>query len=299
MKGFIFDVKHFAVHDGPGIRTTLFLKGCPLRCVWCHNPEGIFPQDQLAYFEHICVNCGKCAGVCLSGAQFMDETSRLHGFDRKKCILCGKCAGVCSAKALSMYGQHVELDEILEVLLADADFYESSNGGVTLSGGECLVQADFCAELLRKLRAHGIHTAVDTCGSVPRETFDKVKPHTNLFLYDVKAIDEAVHLRCTGRSNRRILKNLVYITDAGKDVEVRIPFVPGYNEDQMDKIGAFLSGLDHIVRVKVLPYHNFAGSKYKALDMKDTLPPLLPTDEQISQARRTLAGYGLKVADLK
>ena len=283
MKARISDIKRFAVHDGPGIRTTVFLKGCTLKCVWCHNPEGISFRPRIAYYENKCIGCGECAAVCKHGAHTFTDGG--HRYDRSSCALCGECAQHCLGAALTYFGKEVSADELLPALLEDRDFYETSGGGVTLSGGECLAQADFCAELLARLKAEGIHTAVDTCGSVPRENFDKVIPYTDIFLYDVKAFDEDVHIRCTGQSNRLILENLRYLDGLGRDIEIRIPYVPGYNDGQMEKIAAFLKTLQHVRGIKVLAYHNFAGSKYAALGMENTLPPVLPTEDEIARAQ--------------
>lgn len=295
MKANIFDIKHFAVHDGPGIRTTLFFKGCPLKCRWCHNPESISKKKQLGYLTHKCVGCGKCVVACPQGAHTftIDGT---HKFDREKCITCGECVKACPASALSIYGKETELPAILDELLEDKDFYESSDGGVTLSGGECLMQPDICAELLKQLKENGIHTAVDTCGFVSREAINKVLPHTDLFLYDMKAFDEEVHIECTSQSNKIILENLKYIDDCGAKVEIRIPFVPDYNSNQIEKIADFLSKLKNITKVKVLPYHNYAGTKYKSLDMPNTLPGKLPEDSDIKAAEKILETYGLTIA---
>lgn len=256
MTGRIFEIKRFAVHDGDGIRTTVFFKGCPLRCVWCHNPEGLISEPQIAYYEHKCIGCGEC---------------KKDGFTTEDCL----------GEAKVLYGRDVTVAELLPVLLEDRVFYENSGGGVTLSGGECLCQADFSAVLLKHLKAEGIHTAVDTCGFVMREAIDKVMPYTDLFLYDIKAIDEDVHKKCTGQPNRLILENLRYIEACGKDVEIRIPYVPDYNDDQMEKIAEFLAPFKHIKGVKVLPYHNYAGSKYKALNMKNALPARMPDEGEI------------------
>jgi len=181
---------------------------------------------------------------------------------------------------------------LLPRLLEDRDFYETSGGGVTLSGGECLCQADFCEALLKALKEKGIHTAVDTCGFVPKAAFEKVLPYTDLFLYDIKAFDEAVHIRCTGQSNQRILENLVWLDSLGKKIEIRIPYVPDYNDTQTEKIAAFLKSLKSITAVKVLPYHNYAGSKYAALGMENTLPERLPTEAELQAAEATLAYKG-------
>jgi len=295
MKANIFDIKHFAVHDGPGIRTTVFFKGCPLKCQWCHNPESISKKKQLGYLKHKCIGCGKCVVACPQGAHTFTNDG-IHKFDREKCIACGECVKVCPASALSLYGKEEDLQAVLDELLEDKDFYESSDGGVTLSGGECLMQPDFCAELLKRLKENGIHTAVDTCGFVSREAINKVLPHTDLFLYDMKAFDEEVHIKCTSQSNKIILENLKYIDDCGAKVEIRIPFVLDYNSNQIEKIADYLSKLKNIIKVKVLPYHNYAGTKYKSLDMSDTLPEKLPEDSEIKAAEKILEAYGLTIA---
>lgn len=295
MKARIFEIKRFAVHDGDGIRTTLFLKGCSLKCLWCHNPEGIDFKPQLAYYADKCISCEECVNVCNAGAHQMSPNG--HVFDRSLCVSCGMCDNVCLGNALTFYGRNMSVDDLMPKLLEDREFYENSGGGVTLSGGECLCQADFCAELLKRLKAENIHTAVDTCGNVSRDAIDKVMPYTDIFLYDIKAFDEDVHIKCTGYSNKIILDNLRYIDSCGKQIEIRIPYVPEYNEDQIDKIGRLLSELKNITKVKVLPYHNYAGSKYKSLDMENTLPSKLPTNEQMTKAALLLKSYGLNVVN--
>ena len=260
MKAKIFEIKRFAVHDGDGIRTTVFFKGCPLRCVWCHNPEGLSPKTETAFYEHKCIGCGEC-----KRADF--KTSD------------------CLGEARTEYGREVSVEELLPSLLEDKEFYENSGGGVTLSGGECLMQADFCADLLKSLKQNGIHTAVDTCGFVSKEALNKVIPYTDVFLYDLKAYDEDVHIKCTGRSNRIILENLLYLDSLGKNIEIRIPYVPDYNDGQIESIAKFIAPMKHILKVKILAYHNYAKSKYDALGMKSTLPSRIPTDEELKRAR--------------
>ena len=259
----VFEIKRFAVHDGDGIRTTVFFKGCPLRCVWCHNPEGLTATPQIAHYAHKCIGCGEC---------------KKQGFTPEDCL----------GDAKVFYGKQVTVEELLPTLLEDKDFYETSGGGVTLSGGECLMQADFCAELLKKLKENEIHTAVDTCGFVSRASFDKVLPYTDVFLYDIKAFDEDAHIRCTGQSNKIILENLRYLDSMEKNIEIRIPYVPDYNDDQIEQMATLLATLSHVTKVRVLPYHNYARSKYNALGMPDRSPTKLPTDAEIHQAKSTI-----------
>jgi len=283
MKANIFEIKRFAVHDGDGIRTTVFFKGCPLRCVWCHNPEGLYAKHQLAYYSHKCTMCGECVAACPNNAHLMSNGS--HIFSRASCVACGKCAYECFSDALKLYGRDFSIEELIPYLLEDEEFYNNSGGGVTLSGGECLLQADFCAKLLKELKIRNINTAVDTCGFVPKGAIDKVLPHTDVFLYDIKAIDENVHIKCTGKSNKIILENLKYIDAMNKNIEIRIPLVPGYNDDEIKKIAEFVKSLKNVKRVKILPYHNFAGSKYEALGIENTLPDTIPTSIETESAK--------------
>lgn len=289
MQAMITDIKRFAVHDGNGIRTTVFFKGCPLRCRWCHNPETLSAQPQLAFYSHKCTTCHTCADLC-AGHSFDQGT---HTINRHLCTVCGKCAACCPQDACEVLGKAVSVEEIIPILLRDRLFYDESGGGVTLSGGECLLQADFCAALLSQLKKEGIHTAVDTCGYVPREAINQVLPFTDCFLYDIKAFSEEVHQRCTGKSNRLIIDNLRYLDSCHVPVEIRIPYVPGRNDDQIEPIGRFLTSLSCITAVKILPYHNYAASKYLALAMENTLPPTIPTDAEIQAANEMMRGLGL------
>lgn len=259
----IFDIKHFAVHDGDGIRTTVFFKGCPLRCRWCHNPEGLSFAPETAFYSHKCTGCGACAAVCPQGAHRMENG--MHVFDRARCSACGACARACPAGALALYGRRVSVEELLPELLEDEAFYASSGGGVTLSGGECLCQADFCAYLLKELKKNGISTAVDTGGFVPRRAIEAVMPYTDVFLYDVKAVEPMRHKAGTGADNALILDNLRYLDSHGCASEIRFPSVPGYTDGEEAAVRRFAAGLKHTRGVRVLAYHGYAASKYAAL----------------------------------
>ncbi len=286
MKAMIFEVKRFAVHDGDGIRTTVFFSGCPLKCKWCHNPEGLYKKSSLAFYKHKCIGCGECIPACPTLSQKNDNGIRF--FERKTCIACGKCVEVCLGNALTLYGREVTVEQLLPELLKDIEFYKTSNGGVTLSGGECLTEADFCRELLIKLKENGVNTAIDTCGFVSKTALNKVIPYTDIFLYDIKASDSEVHKNCTGQDNEIILDNLRYLDKKGCKIEVRIPFVPGFNDDQMEGIAEILKEVKNLTKVRVLPYHNYAGSKYDALEFENALPPVVPTDEEVEKARERI-----------
>lgn len=288
--GMIAGIKRFEIHDGDGIRTTLFLKGCPLSCRWCHNPECIMTKPVLSFLQHRCLNCGACADVCGAHAMAGGE----HIYDRSKCVCCGECEKVCAGGALRLYGTEATAEELLPKLLEDRPFYETSGGGVTVSGGEPLMQAAFTAEILRLLKGEGIDTAVDTCGYAPWEALEAVVPWTDTFLYDIKAIDEQTHVRCTGKTNAPILDNLKFLDAIGKRIEVRVPFIPGWNDGEIRKIGAFLSGLTNVSCVKLLPYHNYAKTKYDAIGEGERFTEIaLPSAESAAEATAILSSFGL------
>ena len=293
--GTVMDVKRFAVHDGPGIRTTFFLKGCPLRCRWCHNPEGLSPEPQLAYYAHKCRNCGGCASVCPAGAHTFENG--VHRFDREKCRNCGKCELWCPAAALKLYGRPMTVAEALKTAREDVIFYADSKGGVTLSGGEPLLQPLFARDLLAACRNDGIHTALDTSCFAEREVLDEVIPFTDMFLVDFKHPDPEEHKRLTGRSNDLIRANLRHLSDVGARIEIRIPLVPGCNDapEVLTEAGKFLGGLN-VEAVRLLPYHPQAETKYAALDMTYRLPDAVPPEsEKLESAAGILRGFGLKV----
>lgn len=272
MKAMITDIKRFAVHDGDGIRTTVFFKGCSLKCRWCHNPETIYPKPQIAFFEHKCVLCGECLKVCPNHT----FSNGRHLYNRSGCKLCQRCVNVCPKNALVLYGREAETDEICEILKQDAAFYETSGGGITLSGGECLLQPEACREILKNMKSCGINTAIDTAGCVPTENINTVFEYTDTFLYDIKHISSQKHKTGTGKGNELILKNLEHISEAGGKIEIRIPIIPDFNNDKktITKIGIYLSKVKGITKIRLLPYHNYAQSKYTALGFSDILPEI-------------------------
>ena len=270
MRGMISGIKRMEIHDGDGLRTTVFFKGCPLRCIWCHNPESLSFEKQVAFFKNKCVSCGIC------------ENNRNE-----------KTAESCPVNAIEVYCREYELDELVEILLQDELFFKNSGGGVTLSGGECLAQPDFAVALSKKLYDRGISVYIDTCGHVKRETFEKIIPYVDKFLYDIKAIDAAVHKKCTGKDNDLILGNLKYLCGEERGIEIRYPLVMGYNDRECENIAKFLSCLRGITKVKVLQYHSFSASRYEALGMINTLPDTETTFNNVENAVSILKQYGL------
>lgn len=246
----IFDIKRTSTADGPGVRTVVFCKGCPLDCFWCHNPEGKQPQAQMAYFRDKCVSCGTCHTVCARP---------------NACVACGACAERCPTDARRLYGTPYTVDALTQILLADRAYYDATGGGVTFSGGECMLYPEFLAALARACREKGVHVAIDTAGHVPYAHFEAVLPYTDLFLYDVKCLDPALHTRGTGVDNALILENLERLMRTGKEIMIRTPVIPDFNEGaECERVKAFCKerGLPH----DLLPYHTFGEDKRRAIE---------------------------------
>ena len=258
MTATIFDISRCSYVDGPGIRTTVFFKGCNLRCAWCHNPESQRPEKELMFFRNKCTGCGKCTEKCPNALS--------------ECDLCGTCTVYCPADAREVTGKDYTVAEVLSEVLKDRTFYETSNGGVTFSGGECMMQIDFLEEILTVCKNQGLHTAVDTAGHVPFEHFERILGVTDLFLYDVKCFDSALHKRYTGVGNERILGNLKKLLSKGARVWVRIPVIPGVNDSvgEMTAIHQYLIECGYPERVELLPYHAMGEHKYEALNKELT-----------------------------
>jgi len=294
--GIIFDVKKFSIHDGPGIRTTVFLKGCPLQCSWCHNPEGQDPRPQLLYRPDRCLGCGECIPVCPKGAIRLDGDG--VATDSEACSLCGACVEVCYAEAREMVGRQVTVSEVLAEVEQDIAFYDQSGGGVTFSGGEPLLQPEFLLLLLRACKEREIHTAVDTCGHSDWQPLDDIREYVDVFLYDLKLIDDEKHRQFTGVSNQSSLRNLQALSQQGENIILRVPVVPRVNDDEenLRATAELATALPSLTRVDLLPYHNTAIHKYRRLGREFLLPGTQrPSDDLLTSIARTLREFGLQV----
>lgn len=278
-EGVVFDIQRFSIHDGPGIRTIVFLKGCPLSCRWCCNPESQNPHPVLMYQQSSCLHCGKCINVCEVGAISVDNPRFV---DRDRCVACGKCADVCPAGALTMKGRKMTVWEVMQVLQKDATTYRRSGGGITLSGGEPLMQSGFAVELLKACHEKGWHTAMETTGFAPKESVERVMPWLDLVLMDIKSPFTEVHEKNTGVPNAKILENAVRISNITKTV-VRVPTIPGVNADpeSIAEIAKIAKTMHNVDTIHILPYHTYGENKYDLLGtdypMGDTPP--LPLEE--------------------
>jgi len=305
--GVVFNIQRFSIHDGPGIRTTVFFKGCPLRCFWCHNPEGLRRQPEIRFFPSRCIGCGECAEVCEQDAHTIE--GGLHTFNRSKCVACGRCAEICCTEALEMVGQEVTVDEVMDKVLRDRAFYETSNGGVTLSGGEPLLQREFTIELLERCHAEGLHTAVETSAHCRWEDLDQLLPVTDMFMVDIKHLEEDKHRQATGVSNKLILANVRRLVRTAKPIIFRTPIIPGVNDspETVSAIAGFVRELmdlrasegedpDSALSLELLAFHRLAGDKYRSLGMTyqaNELDP--PSKERMIELVELAETHGIPV----
>ena len=287
----IFAIKNFEIHDGDGIRTTLFFKGCPLRCKWCHNPESLSFEKEKMYDAKLCVDCMRCTKLCEAN---IIENNR-HVFIRENCTLCGRCGAVCPQNAFETAGIDLSPEEIAAELLKDEIFMKNSGGGVTFSGGEPLMQPDLCVQIAKMLKEHDINIAIDTSAAVSRSAIDAVLPYTDTFLFDIKAMDEQVHIHCTGASNKNILDNIQYADSVGTPMEIRYPYVPTMNDGEWEGIAAFIGKLKNVKIVRILPYHDYADRKYHCLGLSYPVPDIpVPSVDDVSSVAEKMKSLGLK-----
>jgi glycyl-radical enzyme activating protein len=288
--GTVFDVQRASMHDGPGIRTTVFLKGCPLRCAWCHNPESQAACPQLSFDAERCLGCRECVAACAAGVHHFDEWGRhLVEFDR--CGTRGGCVRACTAGALRIYGETQSVGAVLGEVEKDMAYYRTSGGGLTLSGGEPTMQERFCLSLLRAARRREIHTCIETCGISSQATYEQMLPFTNLFLFDYKATGENQHLALTGASTHSILENLRWLHNQGAHIVLRCPIIPHVNDD-IDHLGAIAGlkrDLPRLLGVELLSYHNAGASKYERIGrVRPALPTELPARQMEARWRAQL-----------
>jgi pyruvate formate lyase activating enzyme len=298
MQGLVFDIQKYAIHDGPGIRTLVFLKGCPLRCIWCQNPESQLMQPELMFNNEKCSGCGQCIPVCPEGAIEMSQgQSRTN---RELCNGCGKCVEVCPNEARILVGKYISVDEAFKEVMKDKAFYKRSGGGITISGGESTSQPDFVIDLLAKCQEAGIHTAIETCGYIEWEILGNVMKHADLVLYDIKLIDPAEHIKYTGVSNDQILDNARRLAKAyaGHPMVVRVPIIPGYTDSikNIEGIAKFISTeLGDTVKFELLNYNPLGEAKYARLGRQYGASDLRPvSDESLKKLEEIFAAFGVK-----
>jgi pyruvate formate lyase activating enzyme len=296
-EGIIFDIKRYALHDGPGIRTTIFLKGCPLKCLWCHNPEGIDSQPEILFSKRRCAaDCRLCIPACPQNA--LKKQKRRLSIDRAKCNLCGLCAEACVYEALQMAGHEVEVYDLITSIEKDRIFFEESGGGVTLSGGEPLFQMSFVKELLKGLKAKGLHVSLDTSGYAPTDDLMSVSGEVDLFLYDLKMVDSKKHLHYTRVSNELILANLRKLAAEGLPIEIRMPLISEVNDTHSDirKMASFLLTLAGKPKISLLPYHKGGCAKYsRLLRSRANQVFASPSDKRIAAIKEFLSEQGFQV----
>ena len=279
MKRLVFDIQRFCVNDGPGIRTTIFLKGCNLNCIWCHNPESKSIKKELMFHPNKCIGCLKCTSVC--DLHHIEEG--IHEIDRQKCIGCGLCVNECVG-ALEFCGKEMKVEEIIEIALKDKDFYLNSGGGITISGGEPLLNIEFTKELLMEAKKYSLHTAIETCGYASWDDILKIIPYVDLFLWDIKETNTNLHKKYTGVNNELIIENLFKLNELGKEIVLRCPIIPSLNdrEEHFKMIGELAEKLSNVIRVEVEPYHNLGKSK--SIGRKYILDGIIsPSENVVSQ----------------
>lgn len=286
----IFDVQRFSIHDGPGIRTTVFFKGCPLHCWWCHNPESWLGRPELFFSKSGCINCGRCTKICKYNA------ATKKGLDRNKCVICGECVKLCPTLARRIAGYKIKLNDLMNEIIKDKDFYELSGGGVTVSGGEPLLQAGFVLELFKHCKMNKISTALQTCGYSRNFELLSLLKYTDMVLLDIKHMDDGIHKKATGISNKLILENANLISNKGIPIFIRVPVMPGFNDNREDiaKIVKFASGLKSLQKINLFKFHDLGMCKWKLLGKK---PPEYPAGVSDKNFKKLCSVSNLIAAD--
>lgn len=296
--GFVFNIQRYSVHDGPGIRTVVFLNGCPMRCAWCSNPESWDIKPTISFNDKVCVRCGECAISCKKGAiTFKDGPI----FNASRCDNCGICEENCVGSSIKIFGKLISSDEVINEALKDKQFYARSGGGLTLSGGEALMQPKFTKEILQKAKMVGLNTNIETTAFASREIIEDVLCLSDLIFCDFKHIDDEIHKRFTGQGNALILDNIRFMSENGYPLVLRIPLIPGFNDDEetLRKMAKFIGSLKGIRRVGLLPYHNYGKGKYELLKKKYPWDVEKLSDEEITKAASIIrtCGYDLEIGD--
>ena len=295
-KGLITDIQRFSLNDGPGIRTTVFFKGCNMRCSWCHNPETISHKKEIMFYNNKCIGCGACFNACAYGVHSVVDGE--HIIDRSKCVLCGKCVSNCYAEALVFSAKELTSDEIMHEILQDKVYYDESNGGVTLSGGEVTCQKELALEIIEKCKENGIKTAIETNLLLPFEQIKELLSAVDLVMLDVKIFDDGEHKKHTGVSNKQILENLKKLDELGTSFIVRTPLIPEITDRQenLETIADFLSGLKNILYYELLNFNPLGASKYKSLSRENAFEDAKPmSKEKLDNIAQSLNRFGVKV----
>ena len=297
MKGKIFNLQRFCTMDGDGIRTTVFLKGCPLKCKWCHNPESQSVFNELGYDANNCVNCFGCVSRCKNGSHKIVDGK--HVYDKTTCVGCGECLHI-SCSALNLYGKEVTADEVLEEVLKDKDYYDASGGGITLSGGEPFYQAEFCEELLKKTKQKGLNTCVETCGYVATSVLEKTLDYVDTYLFDFKESNPLKHVEFTGKDNELIIKNLKFLDSKNKKIVLRCPIIPNYNDRQehFKAIGELCQSLKNVIKVAIEPYHDLGENKYFRLGKDYQVKTKSPSEDEVLTYIKDIKKYTNKKVDM-